>query len=67
MFKVGDRVRLVGEDIRNLVGYTGEIVEIDDDPHWPYEVRLDPGSLADFFNNVGGGSVPMGLHNLELI
>lgn len=67
-FKVGDRVRIVSDSLPALRGYQGEIVDVDDDPELPYEVRLDSdGFMADFFNGVAGGAIPMSTQDVELI
>lgn len=64
MFQVGTKVRIIAG---NLKGYTGEIIEVDTNSKWPYEVKLnlvdDTTYLAD---RICGGSVPYANDELEL-
>lgn len=38
-FKVGDRVVLIGPNL-NFFSQRGEVIEVDDDPTWPYTIQL---------------------------
>lgn len=68
-FKMGDRVVIVSHtEISKMNGLKGIIVSIDADAyHYPIEVRLDEvNDYAKLCNEVGAGSVPLAVKELEL-
>lgn len=69
MFTVGDKVTVDNhEDFMKLNGYVGVIVEINDTPTYPIEVKLDEvDSFAIEMNGFGGGTCPFNAAELKKV